>query len=74
MTPKLAAGAVVILSAAALVGREEPHVTLRSRAHLFHTGEEWTEVHADFRFVPAKSAVIVCDMWDRHWCTGAMYG
>lgn len=71
MTPRLAAGAVLLLSVAALVGREEPHVTLRSRAHLFHSGEEWTEVRADYRFVPAKSAVIVCDMWDRHWCTGA---
>jgi nicotinamidase-related amidase len=71
VTRKYAAWAVAILSAAALAGREEPHVTLRSRVHLFHTGEEWSEVHSDFRFDPAKSAVIVCDMWDRHWCTGA---
>ena len=62
---------VLILSAATLTGREEPHVTLRSRVHLFRTGDEWSEVRADYRFNPAKSAVIVCDMWDKHWCTGA---
>lgn len=71
MMRKYAAWAVVILSAAALVGREETHVTLRSRVHLFHSGEDWSEVRSDFRFDPAKSAVIVCDMWDRHWCSGA---
>jgi nicotinamidase-related amidase len=47
------------------------HVTLRSRAQLFHGSGEWREVRADYRFDPAKSAVIVCDMWDKHWCTGA---
>jgi len=47
------------------------HLTLRSRAQLFHGSSEWQEVHTDYRFDPSKSAVIVCDMWDKHWCTGA---
>ena len=47
------------------------HVMLRSRVHLFHASGDWSEVRAEYRFDPAKSAVIVCDMWDKHWCSGA---
>jgi nicotinamidase-related amidase len=54
-----------------LAGGEGAHVMLRSRVQLFHGGSEWSEVRADYRFDPTKSAVIVCDMWDKHWCTGA---
>ena len=68
--------AIVVLSlaaaAAAFTERESgAHVTLRTRVQLFHGSGEWNEVHADYRFNPAKSAVIICDMWDKHWCTGA---
>jgi nicotinamidase-related amidase len=44
---------------------------LRSRQQLFRGSNEWNEVRSDYRFDPAKSAIIVCDMWDRHWCSGA---
>ena len=23
------------------------------------------------RWDPAKTAIIICDMWDQHWCRGA---
>ena len=47
------------------------HLPLRSRVELFRGNGEWSEVRVDCPFDPAKSALIVCDMWDRHWCTGA---
>lgn len=47
------------------------HVKLRSRAQVFRGSGEWREVESDYRFDPKKCAVIVCDMWDKHWCTGA---
>jgi nicotinamidase-related amidase len=28
-------------------------------------------VHVEYPFDPAKSVLIVCDMWDKHWCSGA---
>lgn len=35
----------------------------------------WTSVKAgeqiDESVIPSKGAVIICDMWDRHWCRGA---
>jgi len=41
-----------------------PGVPLRRRKE---TGVDETIVE----FQPAKSAFIVCDMWDKHWCRGA---
>jgi nicotinamidase-related amidase len=46
-------------------------LTLRSRVELFRGSDRWNEVNVDFHFDPVKSALIVCDMWDKHWCTGA---
>ena len=28
-------------------------------------------VHRQVRWVPERTAVIICDMWDDHWCKGA---
>jgi hypothetical protein len=47
------------------------HLALRSRVELFRGSDQWKEVRVDYPFNPAKSALIVCDMWDRHWCNGA---
>jgi nicotinamidase-related amidase len=67
-----------LLRAVALVGvaawsAEEGgrHLALRSRVELFRGSDQWSEAGVDYAFDPAKSAVIVCDMWDRHWCGGA---
>ena len=49
----------------------ERHLALRSRVELFRGSDQWSEVRADYAFDPAKSALIVCDVWDKHWCTGA---
>ena len=47
------------------------HLALRSRLELFRGSDQWSEVRVDYSFDPGKSALIVCDMWDKHWCTGA---
>jgi nicotinamidase-related amidase len=47
------------------------HLALRSRVAPFRGSGEWSEVRVDYEFEPAKSAIIVCDMWDQHWCRGA---
>jgi len=64
---------LLTLAAAAtlLADRDAAHITLRSRTQLFRGSNEWNEVRSDYRFNPNKSAVIICDMWDKHWCTGA---
>jgi nicotinamidase-related amidase len=47
------------------------HLALRSRVELFRGSSEWNEVRVDYPFNPSKSALIICDMWDKHWCRGA---
>jgi nicotinamidase-related amidase len=64
---------VVILAGMAVwaAGGVERHLALRSRVELFRGSGEWSEVRIDYPFDPTKSALIVCDMWDKHWCAGA---
>jgi nicotinamidase-related amidase len=71
MTWRIFALLIGVIAATGVTTEQSRVVSLRSRVHLFHASEEWSEVHADFRFEPAKAAVIVCDMWDKHWCSGA---
>jgi nicotinamidase-related amidase len=47
------------------------HLTLRTRVQPFPTAPVWTEAHFDQDFSTAKSAIIITDMWDKHWCRGA---
>ena len=46
-------------------------IDLRSRVELFKGSEDWRPVHLQQPLAPEKTAVIVCDMWDKHWCRGA---
>ena len=55
--------------------RPKPHGTLklklRTRVEAFKGSDTWDEV-AVTRDVPvAEVAIIICDMWDKHWCDGA---
>ncbi len=46
-------------------------VPLRSRVEVFKGSGVWQEVTFTRDFPARATAVIVCDMWDRHWCSGA---
>jgi nicotinamidase-related amidase len=46
-------------------------LTLRTRVQPFAAGGPWTEAQFNDEFPPAKSAIIITDMWDKHWCQGA---
>jgi nicotinamidase-related amidase len=46
-------------------------VSLRSRVQAFKNVDDWAQVAVRRSFVPRESAVLICDMWDRHWCSGA---
>ena len=49
----------------------EPHLKLRSRVEIYRGSGDWREVAVDERFSPSSSALILCDMWDNHWCQDA---
>ncbi|MBX9787928.1 MAG: hypothetical protein K2Y37_03355 [Pirellulales bacterium] len=46
-------------------------LALRSRVEAFKGSGEWSEVQLDIEFPAAKAALLLCDVWDRHWCQGA---
>jgi nicotinamidase-related amidase len=58
-------GVIAFASSAKLV------IPLRTRVQVFKDSDNWQAVTARGDFAPADSAIIVCDMWDKHWCAGA---
>jgi len=46
-------------------------VSVRSRVEAFKGSGEWQEAQVRYGFDPAHTALVLCDMWDRHWCSGA---
>lgn len=47
------------------------HLSLRSRQETGNGSNQWEEVHKNERWDPNKTAIIISDMWDRHWCESA---
>jgi len=69
-TGLLGAAMLVVVAAWSAAGASR-HLELRSRVELFRGSNQWSEASINYAFDPAKSALIVCDMWDKHWCSGA---
>jgi type 1 glutamine amidotransferase/nicotinamidase-related amidase len=44
---------------------------LRSRVETPPGSGSWRMIESPVRWDPARTAVVICDMWDRHWCAGA---
>jgi len=44
---------------------------LRSRVEVFKGSGQWEAVTVNRDFDPSKTALVICDMWDHHWCSGA---
>jgi nicotinamidase-related amidase len=63
----------MVLAAAGAEGPRDPRVQLRLRTWIqpFHSSSPWVEANFDETIVPAKTAIVVTDMWDQHWCKGA---
>lgn len=46
-------------------------VNLRSRVEAFKGSGVWQEVSLRSEIEPKRTAVVLCDVWDNHWCRGA---
>ena len=46
-------------------------MNLRSRVEAFRGSGEWQEVRFEKNLPVAETAILICDMWDNHWCKGA---
>lgn len=53
------------------LGAESLSLPARSRAETRPGSGEWRAVEKQFHWEPSKTAIVVCDMWDKHWCPSA---
>jgi hypothetical protein len=53
------------------VGAADLTVSLRSRVEAFKGSGEWRSVSLEQSLPVPETAVLICDMWDKHWCRGA---
>jgi len=64
-----------ILAYAGVFAAEVPSgavmLNLRTRIEAFKGSGDWQEVHFEKSLPVARTAILICDMWDKHWCTGA---
>ena len=63
----------VILAAAASMAADVAtlRLDLRTRVEAFKGSGDWQEVHFTQDLPVAHTAILICDMWDKHWCSGA---
>jgi len=46
-------------------------LNLRTRVETFKGSDIWDEVKIQKDFPVTKTAILLCDVWDKHWCRGA---
>lgn len=44
---------------------------LRTRVEPFRGSGDWREASFEGQFPVKSTAIVICDMWDKHWCSGA---
>src|SRR3954453_3623552 len=53
------------------LGAADLTINLRSRVEAFKGSGDWRAVSLQESLPTEKTAVLICDMWDKHWCKGA---
>jgi nicotinamidase-related amidase len=71
----LSAFALLVLAVSASTpappNNEDIKLQLRTRIQPFHANGPWAEAQFEAAVNPSKTAIIITDMWDNHWCKGA---
>jgi len=62
---------VLLLSGSLWAGSELTKVRLRTRVEAFKGSGQWQAVEYEYELPVRQTALIICDMWDKHWCRGA---
>lgn len=66
----LGALAFLAISLARTVG-ESARLPLRTYVRPFRGSDSWVEARFEQSIVNSRTAIIITDMWDKHWCAGA---
>src|SRR5512147_2519685 len=67
----LAAGLWVSLWLNVAAASADSKLTLRRLVPTESTTNSLRSVESTVNWSPEKTAVVICDMWDQHWCRGA---
>src|SRR5262245_5343143 len=60
---------LVTLLVSGVIASAQPFtVNLRSRVQPFKSLDQWSEVAITKELNPKETAIILCDVWDKHWC------
>jgi len=63
--------AAEIKAAEAATSEDTLILTARSRAETPEAGDELMVLYNQLEPKPSQTAIIICDMWNKHWCKGA---
>ncbi len=61
----------LVLFAFVTLAAQDVRIPLRTRVQPFKGTDLWESAELNGSFPAAHSAIIICDMWDKHWCGGA---
>ena len=50
---------------------EGARLSLRTHVRPFRASDSWVEARFEQSIVNSRTAIIITDMWDKHWCAGA---
>ncbi|HEU0173381.1 MAG TPA: isochorismatase [Blastocatellia bacterium] len=70
ITAFLVALACLAISLARTAG-ESARLQLRTYVRPFRGSDSWVEARFEQTIVNSRTAIIITDMWDKHWCAGA---
>jgi type 1 glutamine amidotransferase/nicotinamidase-related amidase len=65
--------AFALFSLTGLAAHAAPLLTMpvRSRVETAKRSGEWNVAEKTIQLDPRKTAIVICDMWNEHWCKGA---
>jgi nicotinamidase-related amidase/type 1 glutamine amidotransferase len=71
--PTITVGLLLVCSFTRLPAEGAQTLTLetRSRVRSATDSNQWQIVEKSVQCEPKKTALVICDMWDKHWCAGA---
>ena len=62
---------LIVLAALVPLAAADLRLPLRTRVETFKGGGIWDEVRVERALPVHQTGILICDMWDNHWCTGA---
>ena len=62
---------ILVLLAACGASAQILHLPLRSRVENPKGSGKWEPIALEQDLPVSETAILICDMWDNHWCTGA---